>query len=586
MLRRFIRLDLALLALSTAALGACTNDELEPLPLVPQAETAPDIFIEPTAQQFTSIIINQAETATFTVGNGGDAPLVVDRVLITGAQADGFNLAVNTVSASTLLPRELSDGLSVSFLPAAPQPYDAVLEVWSNDPDENPVRIALNGAGKSRGPVALCSVTPATLTLPGAATFGGGASYDPDGLELVSFAWALSGAPAGSAATLPGCGNSVYCGPFEPDLAGTYTAALTVTNAAGVSAGCRAELVVLEAEHPPTAVCSVNPPTIDLLHPVPATWIGDASSDPDGDALVEYAWVIQARPAGSTAALPGCNNAANCGPFVPDLPGAYAARLTVADAAGLRDSCVATLTVTQTGQGPVAICAVNPPVVHPPFESATWDGRGSYDPDGYALVRHTWLLTGKPDGSAAGMPSCGNNALCGPFAPDIAGAYTGQLTVENEIGMTASCTVELEAVPRQDLWIEMYWAHNGDDMDLHLLKPGGTLRTAGDCYFMNCVGGGPDWGLTGTGADDPALDLDDISGTGPENINISAPAAGLYTVTVHDYPGSVYTPANAVTVNVYVDGALVHTDTRSIAGEDVYQPFCTVSWPAGVVTPL
>lgn len=233
------------------------------------------------------------------------------------------------------------------------------------------------------------------------------------------------------------------------------------------------------------------------------------------------------------------------------------------------------------GDRPVAVCEASPDVVEPPADTTQFLGGGSYDPAGHPIVAYNWSVIAKPTGSDSSLAP-GPTAADRNFMPDLAGTYTARLTVETDDGRTSSpCEVSIEAVPGQDLWVEMYWTHSGDDMDLHLLAPGATGPTMGglDCYYGNRT---PSWGGSGT-ADDPALDLDDIPGTGPENINIGEPSPGVFKVVVHDYPGSVNNTPNDTTVNVYVGGSLVWSDTRSLTTEGTYYYYAMIDWPSGDV---
>jgi len=237
---------------------------------------------------------------------------------------------------------------------------------------------------------------------------------------------------------------------------------------------------------------------------------------------------------------------------------------------------------------PVAVCSVAPNPVNPPWEVATWSGEGSYDPNGLAITHYDWKLISVPAGSAATFTTLpGGGMFVENFMPDLAGDYVGQLIVTNADGVQSeACETILESIPAENLWVEMYWTHDGDDMDLHLLRPGAQTESNGDCYYSNCTGGnGLEWGASG-GQDNPKLDLDDIYGTGPENINISSPSESSYKVVVHDYPGSTYQQANEVTVNIYLNGSLVWTDTRAISGENSYTNFAEIDWDSGTVSSL
>jgi len=185
---------------------------------------------------------------------------------------------------------------------------------------------------------------------------------------------------------------------------------------------------------------------------------------------------------------------------------------------------------------PVAVCSVSPAEVEAIHGSADWIGSSSYDPSGGSIVSYDWQLISAPFGSSDVVPSGGANRR--GFVPNLAGEYVGQLIVTNSVGVSSEpCFATLDAIPGGNLWIEMFWVHSGDDMDLHLVAPGGSIVSDLDCYYGNCTFGILDWGVRGSTIDNPILDLDDIPGTGPENINIESPSSGRYTVYVHDYPG-------------------------------------------------
>jgi hypothetical protein len=272
--------------------------------------------------------------------------------------------------------------------------------------------------------------------------------------------------------------------------------------------------------------------------------------------------------------------------FASPSAGLYAETITV-DCDDPAADATAQLMATAEAGAAVAVCSVDPPDVQPNGGSATWYGDQSYDTEGYAITGYDWTLLSQPGGSTANMPSGGANR---DFEPDLAGEYIAELVVTNELGTESEpCQAILTATPGQDLWIQMYWTHAGDDMDLHLLRPGSgqsDLQSTNDCYYGNCTSGGLDWGVTGDPSDNPALDLDDISGTGPENINITGPETGDFTVYVHDYPGSTFAAGNDVTVVIFIGGSQVWTDTRTISGEDTYTAFAEVEWPSGTVTGL
>jgi hypothetical protein len=329
----------------------------------------------------------------------------------------------------------------------------------------------------------------------------------------------------------------------------------------------------------PVAACSVDP--VEARMPALLTWSSQGSNDPSGRALTAYTWTVVSFPPGSGASLDGS------GPERTtrvDQPGSYTAQLVVVNDRGESSQpCTATAIISEPEQ-PVAVCSVSPTQAHS-FDTLTWHGDASHDPSGQPLADYQWSVLSFPPGSTAGLMGSGPTRTT---QTDMAGAYTAQLVVVSQSGQSsAPCTATATVVPSENLWVEMYWRYPEDDMDLHLLAPYGELDTDTDCYYINCIPPSIlDWGQPGNQSDNPSLDLDDIPGTGPENINIEAPAPGTYTVVVHDFPSYDRFDPNPVTVNIYIDGNPVATFERDMIGEDDSWRVCTIEWPSGMVHAL
>lgn len=237
---------------------------------------------------------------------------------------------------------------------------------------------------------------------------------------------------------------------------------------------------------------------------------------------------------------------------------------------------------------PVAVCSVLPAEIQPPFELATFYGDSSFDPDG-SVTKYTWTILSQPPGSALVLPM-NNEPNRGPFMPDLAGDYVAQLVVEDNDGAVSDpCVTTLASVPGEDLWIELFWSHNDDDMDLHVVRDAGLLwNNNDDCHYANCKNSPyPTWGAAGSPGN-PQLDLDDLPGKGPENVNVDDPGDDTYTVVVHDYKlsGHQWAGDNDVTINIYIGGLLEWTGTKNITDEDKEIPFAKITWATGNIQTL
>jgi hypothetical protein len=205
-----------------------------------------------------------------------------------------------------------------------------------------------------------------------------------------------------------------------------------------------------------------------------------------------------------------------------------------------------------------------------------------------------WTVTERAAASTA-QPSPLDQATT-TFTADKAGDYALTFTAVATDGQQASCTTQVQAVGAAGLRVYASWV-GAPDMDLHLLHPTATMwfdtTTNLDCFYENCVGTSPEWGLPGS-FDNPRLDRDDTDGLGPENINLDAPQfGGAYRIGVHHYT-SGDSPTDVI-VRIYCRGTLAMMLERTITGSSVdntrdFWKVADVVFPGGgqpcQVTPL
>jgi hypothetical protein len=161
---------------------------------------------------------------------------------------------------------------------------------------------------------------------------------------------------------------------------------------------------------------------------------------------------------------------------------------------------------------------------------------------------------------------------------NIEGYVTTSQTIEltcgesNTIGFAMLSSTDVGTL-RGDIRINLTWGENPEDLDAHLTGPKINATSPDDrfhIYFSNrnncdaapCDTTIPAW-----------LDVDDVTGFGPENITIQkvndAYTPGTYRFSMHHYAGSSTIPDSGAAVKVYVGDTLARTYKPVANGEAV-----------------
>ena len=104
----------------------------------------PDIYVNPTSLNFGAVCIGDDLDKPVTVGNNGACLLCVSSTQITGPNASEFS--IQSGEGSFCLNPGQTHEIKVRFKPTSAGSKTATLQIYSDDPNENPINVALSGA--------------------------------------------------------------------------------------------------------------------------------------------------------------------------------------------------------------------------------------------------------------------------------------------------------------------------------------------------------------------------------------------------------------------------------------------------------
>ncbi|MBI2945521.1 MAG: hypothetical protein HYY25_15110 [Candidatus Wallbacteria bacterium] len=339
---------------------------------------------------------------------------------------------------------------SFNFRPDVNGSYQFTMQV--NDGTDAHLDSVKFEVAPNRQPVAVAG--PDQSTLPGSiVTLDGRGSSDPDG-DTLTFTWTFLSVPVGSNINNGSLLNPRTANPgFTPDVAGTYIVTLTVSDGQ-IAATDRVEIVARGTNTTPVA--NAGPPRRSRRKA--AVMVdGRASRDSDGEPLT-YTWSFLSVPAGSAVANTSLDPNPNAvtPSFTPDLGGNYLLSLVVSD--GTLASAPATVNVTAAlNKIPIAVAEANGNAdpflagkAHLGTNSIVLDAAKSTDGD-QDMLTYTWTLRGVPAGSrttTGDITRNGNSlAVTANLTPDVAGAYSFGLVVNDGLDNSASAFATVEVQP-------------------------------------------------------------------------------------------------------------------------------------------
>ncbi|MBV4357064.1 PKD domain-containing protein [Pinibacter aurantiacus] len=291
------------------------------------------------------------------------------------------------------------------------------------------VNVAVKGdPNTDQPPVAVIIPKDTTINAPSDSVhLDGEESYDPDNLLIYNFHWQKASGAAGDNIVTPDGYKTAVKG-LKP---GTYYYTLTVSDFAGKTDMDSVKIVVNPPpsnNKPPVANAGDDFSTSDKF----AYLSAGASYDPDGK-ITTYLWSQASGP--NTATILSGNTVF---PTVQGLVGGtYKFRVVVTDNYGATDDDTVAVQVLGSNKAPIANAGPDQNLTLP-ASTAKLDGSGSSDPDGN-ITTYAWTKLSGPAGGDIASPGSAKTDVSNL----VAGTYTYQLTVTDNMGATSTATTHV-----------------------------------------------------------------------------------------------------------------------------------------------
>ena len=331
----------------------------------------------------------------------------------------------------------------------------------------------------------------------------------------------------------------------------------------------------------PTAAFSLDPASGNA----PLTVNLDASNSQDSDgSIATYSWDFgddSAKAEGVTTEHTFTDS------------GSFEITLSVTDDDGATDKSTQTVTVE-------APDVVDPaPELNTPGEYGcdgcpdTSESTEDITVDDETVLPITGNVTEAEGDGSFYLRSSDGEAIDGPISTPTSGAFSVTIPLfcgeqilkrvwSNDQGRYVIVnSITVENCTDTDIRLTLTWDDLGLDFELHLIKEGGRINdNATDCTWTSCISSSPDWGVKGDDSDNPRKDVDDTGNYGPENIYLSKPENGIYTVMVEHWGSGSPEADGDVILNVA--GKTVRATVENLPSQYVWT-VGTIAWPSGEI---